>query len=161
MPSSEVSAARQFGTAIDVRKAAIVKYVILLRSIFAVVAAARADLDFDAYCCWRLSSGSTVGGAALLPALAPPPSHLPCPGMPWRLLAPSLPCHGMAPPLHRWLLVAPPVMPFLSFPMTCPQGLTLPPLYCSLVTFFFRGNKLEVSWPQGQLSAVANRRNSG
>ena len=24
-----------------------------------------------------------------------------------------------------------------------------------------RGNKLEVSWPQGQLSAVASRRNSG
>ena len=82
----------------------------------------RADLDFDA--CWRL--------------VVAPILRLDCrrrvgPAFPWLL----------APPGSSW---RPP--PFLL--LTHPQGLTLPPLYCSLVTFSFKPLlSVEISRRQG------------
>ena len=122
LPSSEVSAAKHFGTAADVRKAAIVNDVILWGSTFpAAVVAARADQDFDALLV--LAPG---GGA-----------------YPQARLSEARWFHHL--PAASWLLLAPP--PFLLLRLTHPQGLTLPPLYCSLVTFFFKSlPSVEISW---------------
>ena len=90
LPSSEVSAPRHFGMA-DVRKAAIVKDVILWGSIFpaAPLAAAKTDLDFDACWCWRL--------------VVAPILRLDCrrrvgPSLPWRLTSRS----SWRPPILPW-----------------------------------------------------------
>ena len=112
----------------DVRKAAIVKDAILWDSSSPAVAAfvTRADLDFDA--CWRL--------------VVAPILRLDC----RRRVGPAFPLA----PGASWLLLAPP--PFLL--LTHPQGLTLPPLYCSLVTFSLsRLLSVEISRRQGKAAA--------
>ena len=123
----------------DVRNAAIVKDVILWGSIFpaAPLAAAKTDLDFDACWCWRL--------------VVAPILRLDCrrrvgPSLPWRLTIRS-----------SW---RPPILP------DPPSGSNVAASLLLFGHFFLRavalrGNKLEVRRPQGQLSAVAKRWNSG